>query len=130
VLYICVCYTYYVFVLNLNFNRCNELGLIERCIKIEGRHATNNELLMKHSQKIIDILKSTDDLQDNDVLLNMSSKFDAIYFHPVCKILTKSQFLGVIIFYLLIFVLYYLNLILLCLFFLFSLIICIDNYYF
>jgi len=68
------------------------LGLIERCTKIEGRYATNDELLMKHSQKIIDILKSTDDLQDNDVLENLSSKFDAIYFHPVCKFQLKVNF--------------------------------------
>ncbi|XP_015367992.1 PREDICTED: histone deacetylase 6-like, partial [Diuraphis noxia] len=62
--------------------RCNELGLIERCIKIQGRNATNDELLMKHSQNIIDILKSTDDIQSVDLLQTLSSKFDAIYFHP------------------------------------------------
>ncbi|CAI6357408.1 unnamed protein product [Macrosiphum euphorbiae] len=62
--------------------RCNELGLIERCIKIQCRNATNDELLMKHSQSIIDILKSTDDTQSVDLLQTLSSKFDAIYFHP------------------------------------------------
>lgn len=38
---------------------------------------------MKHSQNIIDILKSTDDIQSVDLLQTLSSKFDAIYFHPV-----------------------------------------------
>lgn len=59
------------------------MGLIERCIKIQGRYATNDELLMKHTQKIIDLLKSTDDLCDLKHLEHLSSKFDAIYFHPV-----------------------------------------------
>lgn len=66
-----------------NFNRCNELGLIERCTKIQCRSATNNELLMKHSQESIDILKSTDNSQDIELLEVISSKFDAVYFHPV-----------------------------------------------
>lgn len=57
--------------------------MIERCIKIQCRNATNDELLMKHSQSIIDILKSTDDVQSFDLLQTLSSKFDAIYFHPV-----------------------------------------------
>lgn len=38
---------------------------------------------MKHSQEVIDILKSTDNSQDIKLLEVLSSKFDAIYFHPV-----------------------------------------------
>lgn len=57
--------------------------MIERCIKIPCRNATNDELLMKHSQEIIDVLKSTDGLQDNEMLENLSAKFDSVYFHPV-----------------------------------------------
>lgn len=38
---------------------------------------------MKHTQEIIDILKSTDGSQDVELLEKLSSKFDAIYFHPV-----------------------------------------------
>jgi len=74
-----------IFVLNWNFNRCNELGLIERCTKIEGRNATDDELLMKHSQDMINILKSTDDSQDIGGLETLASKYDAVYFHPVRK---------------------------------------------
>jgi histone deacetylase 6 len=60
--------------------------LIERCIKIQCRNATNDELLMKHSQSIIDKLKSTDNIQSVDILQALSSKYDAIYFHPVSKL--------------------------------------------
>jgi len=66
------------------------LGLIERCTKIKCRNATNDELLMKHTQEIIDILKSTDDVQDAKLLETLSSKFDAVYFHPV-SVLKKSK---------------------------------------
>ncbi|VVC27104.1 Hypothetical protein CINCED_3A008507 [Cinara cedri] len=62
--------------------RCNELGLIERCIQIPCRNATNGELLYKHTQEIIDILKSTDNVQETKLLEILSSKFDAVYFHP------------------------------------------------
>lgn len=57
--------------------------MIERCIKLQGRNATNDELLMKHTQEIIDILKSTDNVRDFELLKKLSSKFDAVYFHPV-----------------------------------------------
>lgn len=57
--------------------------MIERCLKIPCRNATNDELLYKHTQEIIDILKSTDDLHDPVLLETLSSKFDAVYFHPV-----------------------------------------------
>lgn len=38
---------------------------------------------MKHSQDVIDILKSTDGVHDAELLEKLSSNFDAIYFHPV-----------------------------------------------
>lgn len=59
------------------------MRLIERCTRIQSRSATRDELLMKHTPEIIDILKSTDDSQDIKLLEILSSKFDAIYFHPV-----------------------------------------------
>ncbi|XP_050425682.1 histone deacetylase 6-like [Adelges cooleyi] len=62
--------------------RCKELGLIERCVQIECRMASNGELLLKHTQKIIDLLKSTAGSTDADNLENLSSKFDAVYIHP------------------------------------------------
>lgn len=63
--------------------RCKELGLIERCVHIPCRQATNEELRMKHSQEIIDLLKSTTDSLDYENLEDLSSKFNAIYIHPV-----------------------------------------------
>ncbi|XP_031365832.1 histone deacetylase 6 isoform X2 [Apis dorsata] len=62
--------------------RCEELGLINRCKLITPRLASENEILMKHSQEQIDILKSTDGCTDTNNLELLSSKYDAIYIHP------------------------------------------------
>ncbi|EFN88230.1 Histone deacetylase 6 [Harpegnathos saltator] len=62
--------------------RCEELGLVQRCKLIKARLATENEILMKHSQKHIDILKATDGCMDSENLELLSSKYDSIYVHP------------------------------------------------
>jgi histone deacetylase 6 len=64
--------------------RCEELGLVQRCKLIESRLATESEILTKHSQKQIDILKATDGCMDSENLELLSSKYDAIFVHPVC----------------------------------------------
>lgn len=64
--------------------RCEELNLIQRCKLIESRLSTENEILTKHSQKQIDILKATDGCADSENLELLSSKYDAIFVHPVC----------------------------------------------
>jgi len=63
--------------------RCEELGLVQRCKLIEPRCAMENELLSKHSQKQIDILKATDGSMDFENLELLSSKYDAIFIHSV-----------------------------------------------
>ncbi|XP_076238215.1 histone deacetylase 6 isoform X2 [Calliopsis andreniformis] len=62
--------------------RCEELGLVDRCKVIAPRLATENEILTKHSQKQIDILKATDGCTNADNLELLSAKYDAIYVHP------------------------------------------------
>ncbi|XP_017758802.1 PREDICTED: histone deacetylase 6 isoform X2 [Eufriesea mexicana] len=62
--------------------RCEELGLINRCKFITPRLASENEVLMKHSQEQINILKATDRCTNADSLELLSSKYDAIYIHP------------------------------------------------
>ncbi|VVC32623.1 Histone deacetylase superfamily,Histone deacetylase domain [Cinara cedri] len=62
--------------------RCNSLGLIDRCVKIDARPATREELLSKHTIEHVDLLKSTQDLHDEELLENISSEYDSIYLHP------------------------------------------------
>lgn len=72
--------------------RCEELGLINRCKFITPRLASENEILMKHSQEQINILKATDRCTDADSLELLSSKYDAIYIHPVCRYLLNIKY--------------------------------------
>lgn len=76
--------------LTRTLERCNELGLISRCKLISPRLATDKELLQKHTQKQIDILKATDGCTDLTKLEELSSRYDAIYIHPVRQILNTN----------------------------------------
>ncbi|KAL0119653.1 hypothetical protein PUN28_007827 [Cardiocondyla obscurior] len=62
--------------------RCEELGLVQKCKFIEPRLATENEILSKHSREQIDILKATDGSTDDENLESISSKYDCVYIHP------------------------------------------------
>lgn len=63
-------------------NRCRELKLIERCLKLTPRLATKDEVLMNHTEEHYKLLESTKGIEDNDQLENLSSHYDAIYIHP------------------------------------------------
>ncbi|PNF26149.1 hypothetical protein B7P43_G04459 [Cryptotermes secundus] len=62
--------------------RCEALGLISRCLFLEAREATENEILMQHSVEQVKILKATSECRDEEFLEELSSRYDAIYFHP------------------------------------------------
>lgn len=62
--------------------RCRELKLVERCKILEPRMATEAEILTKHSQEQIDILREAVQSSTTDALENLSSRYDAIYIHP------------------------------------------------
>lgn len=72
--------------LSCHWNRCEELGLIKYCKDIPVREATESELLSKHSPEQIEILRATENVSDEDYLEKLSSKYDAIYIHPVSSI--------------------------------------------
>lgn len=59
-----------------------ELGLLERCVRITGRPATEQELLRVHDQEYINKVRGTRGVQDEAELEKMSSAFEAVYFHP------------------------------------------------
>lgn len=56
--------------------------MIDRCIKIETRRATKEEILSKHTAEHINLLESTENFNGNK-LEHVSSKYDSIYVHPV-----------------------------------------------
>ncbi|XP_049780819.1 histone deacetylase 6 isoform X2 [Schistocerca cancellata] len=63
-------------------HRCEELGLISRCTVITPRTAEEYEVLYKHEERHIEILKATENCKDEESLEKLSSKYDAIYIHP------------------------------------------------
>ena len=54
--------------------RIKELDLLERCVKLEPRKATEDELRMGHSQKLIDFMKSTTEVTEPEALKKLSAK--------------------------------------------------------
>ncbi|XP_011501594.1 PREDICTED: histone deacetylase 6 [Ceratosolen solmsi marchali] len=64
------------------FKRCEELGLIKRCKYIASRLAEYQELLLKHTPAHIELLKSTKDCENISKMEELSSEYDAIFFHP------------------------------------------------
>lgn len=56
--------------------------MIQRCLEIQSRKATTNELLKLHTPDRIELLKGTDGSPDAEALEAISSGYDAIYIHP------------------------------------------------
>lgn len=63
-------------------NRCEELGLLARCKKLDTRSATKAEVLLKHSEEHFKLLEGTKHGSDEGQLEELSSNYDAIYIHP------------------------------------------------
>ncbi|CAG9796345.1 unnamed protein product, partial [Diatraea saccharalis] len=71
-------------------NRCKELNLIEQCENIQPRAATKEELCVLHSPSIYEMLETTHKNNDIAYLEELSSKYDAIYIHPVSYYFLKN----------------------------------------
>ena len=67
---------------HLNFFRCKEYSLLERCVEIAPREATPDELLKLHSPDRLELLQGTNGSPDAEALEALSSGYDAIYIHP------------------------------------------------
>lgn len=66
-----------------NCYRCTSLGLINRCQRIEAAPASEAQLTTMHKKEHIELLKSLNGVTADDYLEELSSRYDAIYFHPV-----------------------------------------------
>src|SRR5581483_10107272 len=63
-------------------NRCQELGLIDRCVPISPRYADPDEVLTLHTPEQITKLKEVCNNGDVTKMEEFSSNYDAIYVHP------------------------------------------------
>jgi histone deacetylase 6 len=57
---------------------------------VEPREATEKEIFMHHSVEQLEILKAARECKDEEFLEELSSRYDAIYIHPVSKKLCKA----------------------------------------
>ncbi|XP_042878465.1 histone deacetylase 6-like isoform X3 [Penaeus japonicus] len=63
-------------------DRCQQLGLTERCELLPPRGATEEEILKVHSRSHLYLLWNTKDEKDEEKLETISSRFDSVYVHP------------------------------------------------
>lgn len=62
--------------------RIKELELDTRCTVFDSRPATKEEVFLVHDEEYFNTIAKSSGLTDEVALEEMSSKFDAVYFHP------------------------------------------------
>uniref|UniRef100_A0AAZ3NPH8 Protein deacetylase HDAC6 n=1 Tax=Oncorhynchus tshawytscha TaxID=74940 RepID=A0AAZ3NPH8_ONCTS len=56
-------------------------GLLSRCVTVEARAASNEELHLVHTKEYVDLMRSTQRM-DEDQLKTLSDSYDSVYIHP------------------------------------------------
>ncbi|XP_056410464.1 histone deacetylase 6-like [Hyla sarda] len=59
-----------------------EYGLLERCVAVTAREASEEELLLVHSPDYVELMKSTQKMTEEE-LRALSEKYDSVYLHPM-----------------------------------------------
>ncbi|KYO28252.1 erythroid transcription factor [Alligator mississippiensis] len=59
-----------------------EDGLVERCVPVQARLATEEEILLVHSPQFLALMASTADMEEGK-LRALSDTYDSVYLHPV-----------------------------------------------
>ncbi|XP_040909324.1 histone deacetylase 6 isoform X2 [Toxotes jaculatrix] len=55
--------------------------LLSRCVRVEPREATEDELLLAHLKHYVDEMRSTELMSESE-LRSLSQKYDSVYLHP------------------------------------------------
>ncbi|XP_058245625.1 histone deacetylase 6 [Hemibagrus wyckioides] len=56
-------------------------GLLSRCLQVEARAASDDELSQVHTKEYIDLMRSTEKMSEEE-LKRMSDRYDSVYLHP------------------------------------------------
>ncbi|XP_066566192.1 histone deacetylase 6 isoform X1 [Amia ocellicauda] len=56
-------------------------GLVSRCVEVEARSATEEELLLVHKKEFVEMMKSTQTMSQEE-LKTLSETYDSIFLHP------------------------------------------------
>nr|XP_023691607.1 histone deacetylase 6 isoform X2 [Paramormyrops kingsleyae] len=55
--------------------------LLSRCVQVEARPATDQDLLLVHTKQYVELMKSTQKMSESE-LMSLSKTYDSIYLHP------------------------------------------------
>ncbi|XP_051889605.1 polyamine deacetylase HDAC10 isoform X2 [Pristis pectinata] len=67
--------------LSASFEKLKQYGLVERCIQLSVREATEEEIILVHSLDYLEAVKSTA-FMNVEELKSFSYKYNDVYFHP------------------------------------------------
>ncbi|KAK7136290.1 hypothetical protein R3I94_014814 [Phoxinus phoxinus] len=56
-------------------------GVLGRCVRVEARAVTEDELLLVHTKDYVELMKSTQKMTEEE-LKTLSDKYDSVYLHP------------------------------------------------
>ncbi|CAH2316984.1 histone deacetylase 6 isoform X1 [Pelobates cultripes] len=62
-------------------DKMNEYGLMARCMLVPAREASEDELLLVHSPHYVELMKSTQNMNTED-LKALSDQYDSVFLHP------------------------------------------------
>ncbi|KAM5145734.1 protein deacetylase HDAC6 [Mantella aurantiaca] len=58
-----------------------QYGLVDRCVSVSAREASDADLLLVHSQDFLELMKSTRHMTEEE-LRELSDRYDSVYLHP------------------------------------------------
>jgi acetoin utilization deacetylase AcuC-like enzyme len=62
------------------YERCEFYGLTEKCVKLPGRFATDQEVEICHTARVNQLMKNSEKMPTEE-LKNLSTKYDSMFFH-------------------------------------------------
>jgi histone deacetylase 6 len=62
------------------YERCQFYGLIDQCVDIKGRFATDEEVEKKHTHRVVEFMRKSENMT-NEELMNLSKQYDSMYWH-------------------------------------------------
>ncbi|XP_073456135.1 histone deacetylase 6 isoform X1 [Aquarana catesbeiana] len=58
-----------------------QYGLVDRCVKVPAREASDADLLLVHSSDFVELMKSTQEM-NQEKLKELSDRYDSVFLHP------------------------------------------------
>ncbi|XP_014676290.1 PREDICTED: histone deacetylase 6-like [Priapulus caudatus] len=64
-----------------SYRQCQEYGLVDRCVHVPIRLATEEEILLNHSQQYVDAIRNTESCDTEAEFEEVSASFSDVYFN-------------------------------------------------